>query len=83
MVVLDHLQHDKGGADRVKDRLQREHGEPAGSNHLGRERPHGQWHQEDRRVQAWHHDRGGARLERFAPLSRQLECDEERIDRDD
>ena len=40
-------------------------------------------HQENRRMQARHHDGRGARIERFAPLAPQLEGDEERIDRDD
>ena len=81
VVVLDHQQHDDGGAHGVEHDLQREHREPAGGKAARQPGLHGQRHQEDRGVQHRHHHRGGARIKRLAPLAPELEGNEEGVGR--
>ena len=80
ILVLHHQQDDERQPDRIDDRFQSEHGEPACGDNLWRERTHGQRQQENRRVQERHDDRGHTRVQRPAPFTRQFERDEERVD---
>ena len=82
VMVLDHQQHDEGGADGVDHDLEREHREPGLRQHARQQGAHGERQQEDAGVQRGHHDRGGARIKRLAPLAAELVGDAERVARD-